>query len=287
MITVTALVDSPLQKVWQYWTETYHITQWNAANEDWCCPRADHELKPGGRFSFRMEAKDGSMGFDFAGVYDQIVENQFIEYTMEDGRKARVELIQENDHTRILESFDPENENPHELQQQGWQAILDNFKRYAENFATHKLSFSILITAPVERVYSCMLEDSSYRQWTSVFNPTSHYKGNWETGSKILFIGTDEHGNEGGMVSRIAENVPCKKVIIEHLGMLQNGIEILSGPEIELWTGSQECYYFHQEGLQTRLSVEMDSNDQFESYFRETWPKALKKLKEICEVQNL
>lgn len=283
MITVTTLVRTSPQKAWKYWTQAYHITKWNAASDDWHTPTAENDLRPGGRFSSRMEAKDGSMGFDFTGVYDQVEEHSLIAYTLDDGRTVRVEFSDENGDTQIVESFDPESTNSHELQQQGWQSILDNFSKYVESITMKKIQFEYFINAAPERVYQVMLAPDTYQKWTAAFNPSSHFKGNWDEGSSIYFVGTDEQGNKGGMVSRIQKNIPASCVCIEHLGVLQDGKEVLEGPEIELWKGCMECYYFLPSGQGTNLKVELDTIESFKSYFSETWPKALEVLKDLCE----
>jgi hypothetical protein len=145
------------------------------------------------------------------------------------------------------------------------------------------LHFEILINATVEKVYRTMLDEIPYEEWTEVFSPGSHYKGSWEKGSKILFLGPDKNGEMGGMVSRIKENIPSKFVSIEHLGIVQNGKEVTTGKDIESWAGSLENYTFEQVNGNTLLSVDMHSNQEFKAYFLETWPKALNKLKAICE----
>lgn len=134
-ITVEATIKAPVTKVWKLWSEPEHITKWCSASDEWHTPRAENDLRTGGKFSSRMEAKDGSMGFDFGGVYDDVRINEYIEYTMGDGRKVEIIFSGNNDETRIVETFDAESENPIEMQQGGWQAILDNFKKYAENYA--------------------------------------------------------------------------------------------------------------------------------------------------------
>lgn len=131
-ITVKASIQSPVEKVWQLWTDPGHIVNWNHASEDWHSPRATNDLRKGGKFSSRMEARDGSRGFDFEGIYDQVVEPRLIEYTMSDGRKVKVEFLSRGDQTQVIETFDPEASNPVELQKQGWQSILNNFKKYVE-----------------------------------------------------------------------------------------------------------------------------------------------------------
>lgn len=131
-ITVEAAINAPVSQVWQLWINPEHITQWNAASDDWHSPSAQNDLRVGGAFTYRMEARDGSFGFDFGGVYDDVQPYERIAYTMEDGRKAVIIFTQEGENTKVTETFDPETQNSLELQQQGWQAILDNFKRYAE-----------------------------------------------------------------------------------------------------------------------------------------------------------
>ncbi len=132
VITVESFVNAPVQKVWSYWTNPEHITKWNNASDDWHTPWAKNDLRAGGSFSNRMEAKDGSFGFEFSGVYDAITENEYIEYTMGDGRKAKVFFQTQGNATKVTESFDAENTNSIEMQRGGWQAILDNFKKYTE-----------------------------------------------------------------------------------------------------------------------------------------------------------
>lgn len=132
VITVEATIEAPIEKVWQFWTSPVHITKWNSASDDWHTPRAENDLRVGGKFLARMEAKDGSMGFDFEGVYEAVRMHELIEYVMDDGRKVSVTFDKARNKTSIVERFDAESENPIELQRSGWQAIMDNFKKYAE-----------------------------------------------------------------------------------------------------------------------------------------------------------
>jgi len=131
-ITVKATVNAPIEKVWTSWSLPEHITKWNAASDDWHTPKAENDLRTGGKFSSRMEAKDGSWGFDFAGVYDEVKEHKLIAYTIGD-RKVKVDFRDLGNATEIIEEFEAESENSIEMQQAGWQAILDNFKRYTES----------------------------------------------------------------------------------------------------------------------------------------------------------
>jgi len=145
-----------------------------------------------------------------------------------------------------------------------------------------KKQYEISIQAPVEKVYRLMLNKSDYEKWTSVFNAASTFEGGWNKGDKIYFIG-EEDGKKGGMVARIAENIPNKFVSIEHYGMLEDGKEVTEGPLVEGWSGTHENYSFEEKDGGTRVTVEIDLNEKYVDYFDATWPKALEKLKEIAE----
>lgn len=131
-ITVETTVRAPVEKIWRYYNEPAHITEWATGSPDWHTPRATNDLRVGGKFNTRMEAKDGSAGFDFTGTYDEVVPNERIAYTMDDGRKVTATFAQEGDAVHVTTTFDPENQNPIEMQRTGWQTILDNFKRNVE-----------------------------------------------------------------------------------------------------------------------------------------------------------
>ena len=131
-ITVEAIIKAPIQKIWKCWTSPEHITKWNNASDDWHTPYAENDLRVGGKFLSRMEAKDGSFGFDFNGIYDKIIANELIEYKIEGGRKVSIAFTNNGDETTITETFEAEDINPIEMQRGGWQAILDNFKKYTE-----------------------------------------------------------------------------------------------------------------------------------------------------------
>jgi len=132
-VTVSVAVNAPLQNTWAFFTEPAYITQWNFASDDWCAPKAENDLRVGGRFSCRMEAKDGSFGFDFGGVYTAVSLYKFYDYVLDDGRKVSVQMETNGDTTTLIQKFEAEQENPVELQQGGWQAILNNFKKFVES----------------------------------------------------------------------------------------------------------------------------------------------------------
>jgi uncharacterized protein YndB with AHSA1/START domain len=132
MITVAAIIDRPVAEVWEKWTNPGHIVKWTFASDDWHSPYAENDLKKDGKFLTRMEAKDGSFGFDFWGIYDLVEIHSQIGYTMGDNRKATVIFTSSGNKTEINESFEAESENSFDLQRNGWQAILNNFKKYCE-----------------------------------------------------------------------------------------------------------------------------------------------------------
>ena len=133
LITVANTVNAPAEKVWEYWSKPEHITKWANASDDWHTTRAENDLREGGSFISRMEAKDGSFGFDFGGVYDVVRKNEYIEYTLGDGRKVEITFSSVDNKTKVVEKFEAESTNPVDMQKGGWQAILDNFKKYTEN----------------------------------------------------------------------------------------------------------------------------------------------------------
>lgn len=132
-ITVETLVKAPIEKVWESWTKPAHITQWCQASNEWHAPYAENDLRVGGRFKTTMAAKDGSVSFDFEGVYVAVQEHKWIEYTIMDGRNVKIAFLAQRDAIKITETFEAENIHPIEMQKGGWQAILDNFKKYTES----------------------------------------------------------------------------------------------------------------------------------------------------------
>lgn len=131
-ITIETLVHAPLDRAWHVWTEPACIVRWNHASDDWTCPRAENDLRAGGTFSWRMEARDGSVGFDYAGIYDEVVPMERITAALGDGRKVEVTFRAEGAATRVTETFETEDQNSAELQRAGWGAILENYRKVAE-----------------------------------------------------------------------------------------------------------------------------------------------------------
>ena len=132
-ITVETVIKAPVEKVWKFWSEPKHITQWCSASDDWHAPYAENDSRLNGKFKTTMAAKDGSTSFDFGGVYTNVQSNQVIEYIMDDGRKAKITFSGNGTQTKITETFEAEDINPIEMQRGGWQAILDSFRKYTES----------------------------------------------------------------------------------------------------------------------------------------------------------
>jgi uncharacterized protein YndB with AHSA1/START domain len=146
-----------------------------------------------------------------------------------------------------------------------------------------KLHFSILIDAPKEKVWNTMLNESTYKQWTEVFAPGSHYKGNWTEGSKIHFLAPNKTGKMEGMVSRIKESRKPDFVSIEHLGMVADGVEDTKSEDVKKWAGALENYTLREKDGMTELLVDTDTNEEYKQMFEDMWPQALHKLKELSE----
>jgi uncharacterized protein YndB with AHSA1/START domain len=284
LVKIAVEVQAPLSLTWRSWTNPRHIVNWNYASDSWHCPKAAIDLKPGGVFNYRMAARDESEAFDFTGRIDEVKEMEKLAFTLDDGRKVQVHFQQKGNAVLVTEEFEAEQTIDVELQKSGWKAILENFKAYTESLnKLERLHFEITISAPVEKVYDTMLSAETYTRWTAPFHPGSFFRGEWKEGEKILFIGKDEEGNEGGMVSRVKKAVPYRMVILEHYGILDKGKEITEGPEVMGWAGALEEYRFEEKQGKTLLRVANDTNQEFKEYMLDTWPQALAELKSICE----
>jgi uncharacterized protein YndB with AHSA1/START domain len=283
-IKVDAAIKAPVDKVWNFWTDPKHIINWNNASDDWFTPKAELDLRPGGRFLERMEARDGSQGFDFSGEFKKVIPRKRIEYLMDDGRRVEISFESKGNETMVSESFDPEEVNAPELQRTGWQSILDNFKTYVEKSDKfERMHFEKMIKADSQKVFRIMFDKKTWSEWTSAFNPASHFTGNWEKGSRMLILGTDQDGSIGGMSSKIRENIPGRYMSIEYLGLVKNGKEVTDDSSAESWRGALENYTLTGKNGSTLLSIDCDVQKSYIQYFKSTWPKALDKLKEICE----
>jgi len=284
VITVSTTVSAPPERVWALFTNPLHIIHWNNASDDWQTSYSENDLRPGGAFLSRMEAKDGSEGFDFSGRYTAVIPGKSIAYTLDDGRNVQIIFNETAGGIRITESFEAEDLNSAGLQKAGWQAILDNFRKYAEGYGPKEmLHFEITIENTPENIFRIMLESEAFSKWTSAFNATSQFSGSWAKGEKITFFGIDADGKTGGMVCRIRENIPGKFLSIESLREIIDGKEVTGDEKADFWRGSLENYSLKPVGSKTLLCVDTDVPSDFKPFFLEAWPKALEKLKALCE----
>jgi uncharacterized protein YndB with AHSA1/START domain len=284
VITVSNTVNAPLQRVWDLFTEPLHIIHWNHASDDWQTSYAENDLRPGGAFLSRMEARDGSEGFDFTGKYSEIIPGKSIASTLDDGRNVHTSFSEKGGVTLVTESFEAEDQNSAELQKTGWQAILDSFKRYVEGYGpVEMVHFEITINNSPENIFRIMLGNDTYSKWTSAFDPTSQFAGSWKKGERITFLGTDEDGKTGGMVCRIRENIPGKFLSIETLREINDGKEVAGDEKASSWSGCLESYTLKPVGSKTLLCVDTDIPAEYRPFLLEDWPKALEQLKQLCE----
>jgi len=284
VITVSDTVNAPLQRVWELFTDPLHIIHWNHASDDWQTSYAENDLRPGGAFLSRMEARDGSEGFDFEGRYSEIIPCKTLAYTITDGRNVHISFREHAGAVLVSESFEAEDQNSAELQRAGWQSILDNFKRYVEGYGTlEMLHFEILINNSPENIFRIMTGSDTYSKWTTEFNPTSRFYGSWNKGERITFLGTDAEGKTGGMVCRIRENIPGKFISIESLREFVDGSEDAATGKENSWSGALENYTLKPAGSKTLLCIDTDVPAEHRPFLLEAWPKALETLKELCE----
>jgi uncharacterized protein YndB with AHSA1/START domain len=161
-----------------------------------------------------------------------------------------------------------------------------NFLILKQKESMTKIQFTTTIHASASKVFDYMLgitNKSTYEQWTAQFNPTSSYEGSWEKGAKMLFVGVDENGEKGGMISRIVEHVPNRFISIQHYGILKGDVELTEGEEVEEWANGFENYTFEEHNGHTTVTVDLDTAEDFLDYMNETYPKALSVLKNSCE----
>lgn len=281
--TVKTIVNAPLSIVWHLWITPYHIKKWNNASEDWHTPKAMNDLTPGKTFSYTMASKDGVHSFDFSGTYQEVRPKTFISYSLGDGRSVEVRFAETKDGTEVIETFDLEQMNSAELQEQGWQSILNNFKKYVESLLPNLLQYSCVIPADAKGVFDTMIGKNTYQKWTRAFNPTSRFEGSWEKGRLIFFLGEGEDGKSGGMVSMIADNIPGEHLSIHHIKEW-TADDALSNQYAIPDTPSFENYNFIPVEGGTLLVVDMIGDMlSYKDYFDQTWPSALELLSNICK----
>jgi uncharacterized protein YndB with AHSA1/START domain len=277
-ITVQTTLHAAVEKVWKLWTNPVDITNWSTPSPDWHTPKASHNLKPGGEFLYRMEARDGSLGFDFSGTFDVVKPNTQLAYTIADGRKVNIQFEQQGNKTILTETFEAEEENSIEMQRAGWQAILDSFKRYVEKYIL--IEFTIQIQTSKQKVWETMFHPDTYLEWSNAGWKGSTFKGTWAEGERMKFISPS---GEGTLVTLVSHK-PYEYSHAKHIAVLLKGdVEDFESELAKGWIGIHERYTFAEEKGVTTLKINITTTAEWEGMFNDGWPKALKKLKEICE----
>lgn len=244
MITVKTTVDASPETTWALYTNPVHVRQWNNASEDWITPIAENDLRKGGKLKYRMEAKDGSTGFDFEGTFDKVEPFEALDYTIADGRHVMVRFQPSGKYTTVQVSFEAESVHSRELQEQGWQAILVNFRRFVSYTNEFKpIQFAIKIQSPKQHVWTQMTAPDTYREWAGAAWPGSYFEGKWIEGSTISFFDK----NRSGTKSILVLHRPFDVSIAEHVACYDNGAEVADSDQARSWVGSKECYYFKEQ----------------------------------------
>ncbi|MCH7409433.1 SRPBCC domain-containing protein [Belliella sp. DSM 111904] len=286
-IEVRTAIKSNLEQVWNAWIDPKHIVNWNFASDTWHCPAAQLELKKGGRFTYTMAAKDGSMAFDFSGVFEQVQEMKILTFKLDDGRAVEVEFQQDGEEVLLIERFEPEQLNDVDLQKSGWQAIVDNFRIYVQGLSEDEkveISIETQIDAPKSTVFEVMLADKTYREWVSAFHPGSYFIGSWDkVGGELLFVGPNEQGEDSGMIAEVLEYAYGEKVTLIYTGLFSKGKRIFEGKAVDTWKGGKESYALIEMNGITHLTVKSEIPSAYAASFEQSWEQALDILKRLCE----
>jgi uncharacterized protein YndB with AHSA1/START domain len=265
--------------------------RWNTAGFGWSTGEVQIDPKVGGRWFAEYKSPDGKDDFVFEGVFTEIIENQKISYKMPkdmgefevDERKAEVLFEEfEKGKTQVTITFDAEDLNSIEMQKQGWQAILDNFKTFLErkiNPENARLILDIDINASPQKVWKTLLEKESYNIWAATFSPGSHYQGEIKYDNKVQFLGPDQ----SGLISLVKVCIPEFQVSFEHLGGFKDGKEDPDSPMFLPWKGNRETYTLKSKNEITNLSIYQEMSKTEIEYFEEMWAKALEVIKKIAE----
>lgn len=299
-IVISADVLASANDTWNFFTHAKHVIRWNHASDDWHSVSARNDVREGGKFLFRMEAKNGSFGFDFSGVYERIEKPARLQYRLDDGRMVDVRFEpatnpatnthETSEATNVTISFDPEASHSIAMQREGWQAILNNFKAYAQLHAEKRWEvflFEITINAPPRTVYEAVTDKELFSCWTRVFHPSSLYEGSWDAGAKILFLGLDAQGCPEGLSAVVTDNIPHSLIALRYVGVVSAGAETTTSEDALAWRDARERYVFRsaQGGKATELLVDTDVLAGDCENFQAKWNEALAELKKICETK--
>lgn len=266
-LQVSTDVAADPASVWTRFTVPGHIMQWNFASEEWHCPAAENDLRPGGVYRTRMEARDGSQGFDFEGVYDEVVPESRLAYTLTNGRQVKTEFSDQNGRTRVTTTFEPEDSFPIEVQQAGWQAIIDNFRRYVESEPERMVREQVTIDTPADTVWSIITHPRYARELGQQFDKNAYVRSDWQLGSAVEFVYEPERIAATGTISELK---PLELIRIDF--------------DFDGFAYYESFHFSSTEG-QTILTAEAGPYTHARDEHATVWSNWLQKVRELSEQQ--
>ncbi len=273
-ITIQTIVSADKKKVWDYYTEPKHIVNWNFASDNWCCPGAENDLRIGGKYKARMEAKDKSVGFDFEAVYNEIVEGEKFTYTMEDGREVNGSFEDLDGKTKVTIIFDAEKENSEEMQKDGWQSILNQFKSYVEKQQKEIIAkASVNVDASPSQVWEALTNSERVKQYMFGAEVIS----TWKEGTPIKWKGEwkGKTFEDKGKILKIESEQLLKYTHFSPLTGKEDKTENYHTVTIRL----------NAEDNQTNITLTQEGNgtEQEKEHSEKNWQMMLENLKKIVE----
>ncbi len=279
VIEIEVLIKNSLDKVWEYWTGQPFISQWYSASDDWWTPWVNQNFQVDQGFVYRMEARDGSMGFDFSGVFTEIVDHEKIVYVLEDGRKVLTTFEERDGRILLKQAFDAEDQNSAQMQKDGWQAILNHFKSFCEGDQI-EMSFRTVLGTNPNRVWEYLTLPRLYEEWAIAFSEQPKFVGQWVEGGTIDFIDFQE----GGTRVQLDKVKPFEKLYMTHIAMIDGQAGIVEDhPEAPTWVGTKENYDLELVGKETILTIHIMCHPKYVDYLRNSWEKAVKLMTHVIK----
>jgi uncharacterized protein YndB with AHSA1/START domain len=283
IINISQNIKASPNQVFESYLNSKDNQRWQNAGGGWSTGFVNIDAQNGGKFEAEFKAADGINDFVFGGTFDQIIPNKKINYTIEGGRKAEVlfEEISPNE-TKVSINFEAETQNSIDLQRQGWNQILVNFKTFVERKVNPKnaiLLKNIEIKSSKEKVWKVLLDQQNYQKWTASFCEGSYYEGEMKLNNKIWFLAPDK----SGLSSLVKVLIPGFQVSFEHIGAVKNGIEDFDSPGFVGWKGARETYTLNEKDDFTNLEIYQDLTKTELEMFDQMWNKALQTIKELSE----
>lgn len=272
-ITIGVQIEKQVDIVWSYWTKAAHIKHWYFASEDWWVPWVEQQFEVGHKFIYRMASKDGKMGFDFTGRYTDIKANESITYVLEDDREVITTFEVIDDTVYLKQVFETEDDSSAEMQKQGWQAILNQFKGYTESDWIRFTLQKHMETTP-EVVYHYLTDNDKYMSWAHVFSDDSKFYGDWVEGGEITFV---DH-RESGTVALVENIIPNELIHMKHIKLLKGDSLDETSDEALIWIGTLERYELHKSEDGVLVDVMIECHESYVGFIRDSWIEALNEI---------